>query len=150
MEQKSLAWESGFREHALNQFILCATPSHNEQMFVGFNWPELTWRVKWSGSNNAKRLMGNPLPSLIWDGRCPDWPCPWAPALEMAPVLSLRPDKQEMTVVSCKELSSSLRDDFVWMWACCTVGREAAEILMGASLGSGSMEKEGRSPPPWG
>lgn len=59
-------------------------------------------------------------------------------------MLSLRPDEQEMAAVSCKELSSSLSDDFVLMGVGCSMGREAAEILMEASLGSGSMGMEVR------
>lgn len=68
----------------------------------------------------------------------------------MAPVLSLRPDRQEMAAVSHKELSSFLNDDFVLMGVGCSMGKEAAEILMGVSLGSGSMgmEGRGRSKPP--
>lgn len=62
----------------------------------------------------------------------------------MAPLLPLRPDEQEMTTVSCKELSASLGDDSVLLGVGCGMGRKAAEILMEASLGSGSMGMEGR------
>lgn len=113
-------------------------------MFVGLNWPEPAGRIEWSGSNNTRKVMGSPLPNLSW----PYWPCPRAPGPEMVPVLSLRPDKQEMAVVSHKKLSSFLRDDFVWMGVGGSVGRQAAEILTGASLGSGSMGKEGRGRSP--
>lgn len=49
-----------------------------------------------------------------------------------APMLLLRPDEQEMTAFSCRELLSPLSDDFVLMGGC-SMGRWgwAAEILLG-------------------